>query len=101
MRVALRRLRAAITSFFSQVGSDDRVDAFKIEFRWLAREFGPARDLDTLILKVLKPLRKQHPNEPGFVSINQMFGRELLKGYRRAQEAVQSVRFLALVLDTV
>src|SRR5664280_3547682 len=49
MRVALRRLRAAI-SVFSNIVSDNRIDAIKNELRWLAREFGPARDLDTLYI---------------------------------------------------
>src|SRR5664280_1021338 len=48
----------------------------------------------------LKPLRKQHANEPGLVSISKMFVRERLKSYRRAQEAVQSAQFRTLVLDT-
>jgi len=99
MRVALRRLRAAM-SLFSDIVSDNRIDAIKTELRWLAREFGPARDLDTLFIEVLKPLRKQHANEPGFVSIGKMFARKRLKSYRQAQEAVQSARFLTLVLDT-
>ena len=99
MRVALRRLRAAI-SLFSDAVSDDRVNTIKTELRWLAREFGPARDLDTLLIEVLKPLRKQHANEPGLVSISKMFVRERLKSYRRAQEAVQSAQFRTLVLDT-
>jgi triphosphatase len=99
MRVALRRLRAAI-SLFSDVVSDDRIVTIKTELRWLAREFGPARDLDTLLIEVLKPLRKQHANEPGLVSISKMFARQRLKGYRRAQEAVQSARFRTLILDT-
>ena len=99
MRVALRRLRAAI-SLFSEVVSDDRVNTIKTELRWLAREFGPARDLDTLLIEVLKPLRKQYANESGLVSISKMFARERLKSYKRAQEAVQSARFRALVLDT-
>ncbi len=99
MRVALRRLRAAI-SFFSDVVSDDRVSLIKTELRWLAREMGPARDLDTLVIEVLKPLRKQHPNERGLISISKMFARERVKAYRRAREAVQSIRFRALVLDT-
>jgi CHAD domain-containing protein len=80
--------------------SDDRVNTIKTELRWLAREFGPARDLDTLLIEVLKPLRKQHANESGLVSISKMFGRERLKSYRRAQEAFQSARFRLLVLDT-
>ncbi len=98
MRVALRRLRAAI-SLFSQVVSDDRINTIKTELRWLARELGPARDLDTLLIEVLKPLRKQYAKEPGFVSISRMFSRQRLKNYKRAQDAVQASRFRTLVLD--
>ena len=99
MRIALRRLRAAI-SLFSGVVSDDRVEAIKAELKWLGREFAPARDLDSLLIEVLRPLRKQQANEPGFTSISRMFARERLKSYRRAREAVQSSRFRTLVLDT-
>jgi len=99
MRVALRRLRAAM-SLFSLITGDDRAVAIKTELRWLAQELGPARDLDTLILEVIKPMRDQHRNEHGFVSISKMFTRKRLKCYRRAQAAVQSARFSALVLDT-
>jgi len=99
MRVALRRLRAAM-SLFSVVVGDDRTEAIKSELRWLAQELGPARDLDTLILEVIQPMRKQHKNEPGLVSISKMFTRKRLKCYRTAQAAVQSARFRTLVLDT-
>ena len=99
MRIALRRLRAAI-SLFSEVVADDRVEAVKAGLKWLGREFAPARDLDSLLIEVLRPLRKQQANEPGFASISRMFARERLKSYRRAQEAVQSPRFRKLVLDT-
>ena len=71
MRVALRRLRAAV-SLFSTAVADDRAEAIKSELRWLARELGPARDLDTLLLEVIKPLRKRHANEPGLVSMSNM-----------------------------
>jgi triphosphatase len=99
MRVALRRLRSAISLFYD-ILSDDRLDTIKTELRWLAREFGPARDLDTFFIEVLKPLRKQHANEPGFVSISKMFARRRLKSHRQALEAVRSARFRRLVLDT-
>ncbi len=99
MRVALRRLRAAI-SLFSDVVGDDRINTIKTELRWLGVEFGPARDMDTLLAEVLKPLRKQQASEPGLVSIGKMFARERLKSHRRAREAVQSARFRTLVLDT-
>jgi inorganic triphosphatase YgiF len=99
MRVALRRLRAAM-SLFSVIVGDDRTEAIKSELRWLAQELGPARDLDTLILEVIQPMRKQHKNEPGLVSISKMFARKRLNCYRQAQTAVQSARFRTLVLDT-
>jgi len=99
MRVALRRLRAAI-SLFSVIVSDDRAEAIKGELRWLAREMGPARDLDTLLSEVIKPLRKRHAKEPGLASIGNMFARKRLRSYRQAHEAVQSARFRALVLST-
>jgi inorganic triphosphatase YgiF len=98
MRIAVRRLRAAI-SLFSDVVSDDRVGTIKTELRWFARELGPARDLDALLIEALRPLRKQHQNEPGLVSISKMFARRRLRAYRRAQDAVQSARFRTLVLD--
>ena len=100
MRVALRRLRAAL-SLFSAVVTDERAETIKTELRWLARELGPARDLDTLLLEVIKPLRQQYANEPGLVSISNTFTRKRLKSYHHAQEAIQSVRFRKLVLDTV
>jgi triphosphatase len=99
MRVALRRLRAAM-SLFSAVASDERIEAIKTELKWLAWELGPARDLDTLILEVIAPLRKQHKNEPGLASIGKMFARKRLKLYRQAEASVQSARFRTLVLDT-
>ena len=99
MRVALRRLRADI-SLFSPVTADNRSQAIKAELKWLAQELGPARDLDTLMSEVIRPLRKRHANEPGFASITSMFARKRLKSYGRAQEAVRSARFRSLVLDT-
>src|SRR5580692_3001694 len=43
MRVALRRLRAAM-SLFSVITGDERAIVIKTELRWLAQELGPARD---------------------------------------------------------
>ena len=99
MRIAVRRLRAAI-SLFSDVVNDDRVTSIKTELRWFARELGPARDLDAFLLEVLNPLKKHYQSEPGLVSISKMFARQRLQGYRRAQDAVHSARFRVLVLDT-
>jgi inorganic triphosphatase YgiF len=99
MRIALRRLRAAI-SLFAPVVADDRVEAIKTELRWLARELAAARDLDSFFSEALTPIRKRHANEPGLVSISKMFARKRQASYRQVQDAVGSDRFRALVIDT-
>ena len=45
MRVAVRRLRAAI-SIFKAMAADERGDAVRRDLRWLATQLGEARDLD-------------------------------------------------------
>jgi triphosphatase len=99
MRIGLRRLRAAI-SLFSEVVTDDRIEAIKTELKWLGGELAPARDLDSFLSEALRPLRKHQADQPGFESISRMFARERLKAYRQAREAIESPRFRALVLDT-
>jgi len=99
MRVALRRLRAAI-SIFSDIVSDDRTDAVKAELKWLSQEFGDARNLDAFLMEALRPLQRRHQDEPGLASVVRMFTRRRLKGHRRAQDATQSARFRNLLIET-
>jgi inorganic triphosphatase YgiF len=98
MRVALRRLRAAI-SLFSDILAGPQTDAMKSEFKWLASELAPARELDVFINRVLKPLFKYKPKEPGL----SMLARDARKRHNdasaQALEAVESARFRTLVLD--
>lgn len=98
LRIALRRLRVAI-SVFSDIVDDNRVAAIKSELKWFGRELAPARDLDVLMTEVLKPLRKQHPGEPGLLSLAKTFSRDRGKAYKRAQDAIGSDRFRKFVLD--
>src|SRR5262249_21496252 len=55
MRVALRRLRAAI-SLFSNMLTDPQTEAAKSELKWIAGELGPARELDVFSKRVVKPV---------------------------------------------
>jgi triphosphatase len=99
MRIALRRLRAAI-SLFKDVVTDDRVEAIKTELKWIGSELAPARDLDSFVIEALRPLHKQQADQPGLESIARLFARERIKSHKRAREAVESQRFRALVIDT-
>jgi inorganic triphosphatase YgiF len=100
MRIALRRLRTAI-SLFSDVVADRQVSAIKTELKWLSNAMSPARDLDALLGEVMKPLRKQHPGHRGLASLHRSFNRRRLEEYRHAAEAVQSARFRMLLLNTL
>jgi inorganic triphosphatase YgiF len=100
MRIALRRLRTAI-SLFSDIVADRQVSTIKAELKWLSNAMSPARDLDALLGEVMKPLRKQHPGHRGLASLHRSFNRRRLEEYKNAVEAVQSARFRMLLLDTL
>ena len=84
-RVALRRLRSALSTFKSVV-EDDRYEPLRTELRWIAAELGKARNLDVLLERVtnreagpLKAARKQ--------------------AYAAVEAALASTRMRALMID--
>ena len=81
MRIALRRLRVAI-SVFSDIVSDNQVEHIKTQLKQFGRELAQARDLEVLVAEVLIPFRKLHPKDKGFVSLNRTFGRERANAYQ-------------------
>jgi len=99
MRVAMRRLRAAI-SLFKDVLADEQRDAIRGELKWISNELGAARDLDVFIAKVLEPLRQKHPDEPGLAALTNSFQEHREQAYGSALAAVASQRFRTMVLDT-
>jgi triphosphatase len=98
VRVAIRRLRAAM-SLFRDVVADDRLAHIKTELKWMAQEIGPARDLDVFISEALAPLRRQHPKEEALADIGRLFARLRLDSYRKANAMVASSRFRDGLLD--
>ncbi|WP_260600242.1 CHAD domain-containing protein [Sphingomonas endolithica] len=85
-RVALRRLRSALSTFKGVV-RDERYDNIRAELRWIAAELGQARNLDVLLERVsgkeaAKPLRAARK-----------------KAYAAVQTALASDRLRALMLD--
>ena len=100
MRIALRRLRAAISAF-SNVVADADCQRIKSGLRWITGELGRARDLDVFVAEVLMPLRSQNPTESGVLAIFRDFERRRAKAHREAAATVQSARFGTTVLDTL
>ena len=98
MRVALRRLRAAI-SLFSDILGDSQTNIMKAELKWLTGELAPARELDVFINRVLKPVAKRKPNEPGLSVLARDTRERRDNAFARALAAIGSKRFRTLVLD--
>ena len=98
MRIALRRLRAAISAFSELVADDDSA-RIASELRRCTRQFGPARDLDVLVAEVLAPLQQHSPDEPGVARLCRNIERRRARAHRKASASVQSSRFRSLILD--
>jgi len=99
MRVALRRLRAAI-SLFSDMLADPQTDKRKEELKWIAGELGPARELDVFFRRVVKPVAAGNPNGAGVSILSRDLRQRREDALMRAQAAVESARFRSLVVDT-
>jgi inorganic triphosphatase YgiF len=95
MRVALRRLRAAM-SLFSDMLTDPQREALMREFKWITDELGPARELEVLLKRVARPIADRERDGPGIALIRKK--RE--DALARARSAVESPRFRDLALDT-
>ena len=99
MRVALRRMRAAI-SLFADMLHDPQTEAMKEQFKWITRELGPARELDVFISRVVKPLAHGRRNGAGVAVLVKDVQQRREEAFARACAAVESPRFRSLVLDT-
>jgi triphosphatase len=99
MRVALRRLRAAIT-LFKTVVEDDRRDEIKAELKWMANLLGEARDLDVYISKVLAPARTQNENNESYRQLLADYEERRDRAYRMVQETIASPRCINGILET-
>lgn len=98
MRVALRRLRSALSVFKAEVAGP-ATDELKAGLKWLTDELGPARDTDVFIAEILEPVRHAHPDEDGLKALIGRFGTRRDRHYAKAVAAVESRRFTALMLE--
>jgi len=99
MRVALRRLRAAIT-LFKAVVEDEQRDPIRAELKWMANVLGEARDLDVYITKVLEPAQDEHSNDEGYQNLLAEYRKRRDEAYQMVQETIASPRFINGVLET-
>jgi triphosphatase len=99
MRVGLRRLRAAM-SLFSTVLTDPQTAVIKTELKWLTGELAPAREIEVLVNRVVKPLQeKGERHRNGVPALLQDLAEKRKAALERVQTAIASARFRALTLE--
>jgi inorganic triphosphatase YgiF len=99
MRVGLRRLRAAM-SLFSTLLHDPQTVAIKTELKWLTGELAPAREIEVLMNRVVKPLKKKgDARRDGVPALLHELAEKRKAALERVQNAIASARFRSLTLE--
>ncbi|MBF0160767.1 MAG: CHAD domain-containing protein [Magnetococcales bacterium] len=94
VRVALRRLRSAI-SIFRKAIPRTITDPWNEEMRWVASEFGPARDLDVFIAEGLTEVAGKLPLPGGEEKIRALALQHQDAAYARLRLLLDSDRYKA------
>ena len=96
MRVALRRMRSALSDF-QQVIPAAQVAWLRRETRWLIENLGPSRDWDVFLTELLKPVETARPGDAGLAELRAAAEAERANGYERLRTALGSRRYSALL----
>ena len=97
MRVAVRRLRSAVSSLKKILPQED-LRWVAEEFRWLGGMLGPGRNLDVFAAELLPAARTGLPDEPGWDDLATTLNRLRRAAYDEIREALLSQRYTAAVL---
>jgi triphosphatase len=95
MRVGLRRLRAAISLFRTQLLTDSESAEIRDNLRWAGQALGAARDLDVFIER----LRSMDDAEPEPSQMDEI-ERRREEAYKDLLDALESRRFMDVILQT-
>jgi CHAD domain-containing protein len=98
MRVAMRRLRSAL-SLFRKVLPEAQDRWIREETRWLAGVLGSARDWDVFLSETLAPAVAAFPDHPGFERLRGLAEAERADAYDQMQAALRDIRYGALLVE--
>jgi inorganic triphosphatase YgiF len=99
MRVALRRLRSAV-SVFTPPLPEAVITPVRNDLRWLATSLGPARDWDVFVTETLPPIEAEFGAHGGLADFSARCNRLRRAAGARARRAVRSARYRRLALST-
>jgi triphosphatase len=97
MRVAVRRLRSAISSLKKILPQED-VQWVTDELRWLGGALGPARNLDVFAAELVPAARTGLPDEAGWDGLAAALDRLRAAAYDQIRQAILSQRYTAGML---
>jgi len=97
MRVAIRRIRSAISGFKKLLPAADR-RRVSGELAWLVDILGRARNLDVFATELLLPARAKLSREAGIDDLAAALDRERTAAYARVERAIRSQRHAAGML---
>jgi inorganic triphosphatase YgiF len=98
MRVALRRLRAALAMFKRAIPCPE-FEQFRARAKALATAFGPARDCDALRDLVENGPMPHFPDSAGFRALLDALEQRRLEAYAEARKLIESAEPTLFVLD--
>ena len=99
MRVALRRMRSALSDFRKAIPAS-QVAWLKRETKWLITSLSAARDWDVFLSELLAPVEAARPGDAGLAELRSAAQTEREKSYARARGAIRSSRYSALLAGT-
>jgi inorganic triphosphatase YgiF len=97
LRVALRRLRSALTMFRPAIPAEQQ-DWLKRDAKWLIGQLGPARDGDVLLAEVLAPVLAARPEDGGLERLRAAAEARRAAGYETARAALAGPDHAGFVL---
>ena len=97
MRVAVRRMRSAISSFKKLLPAADR-RWISGELGWLVDVLGSARNLDVFAIELLQPAREALSDEAGVADLAAALDEARWAAYDRVAQAIHSERHAAGML---
>ena len=97
MRVALRRLRSALSAF-KRLLPRDALEPRLADIRWLSRALGGARDWDVFEASILQPALAEHRAQAGLLAVRGAATRLAARERSRARRAAASRRCERMLL---
>lgn len=99
MRVAMRRLRSAL-SLFRKVLPEAQDRWIRDETKWLAAILGEARDWDVFLAETVSPAAEAFADQSaGFARLRALAEAERVEAYERMLAALRSERYAALLVE--